>query len=305
MPRGPPKSGRAASSACSPSTDDASSTTDSPLPRRQVAARPVDHPAPRAPPYLHRAFRRRGFCPAAEGPQLRRGLQRPRRGRGEPVPRRAGPWRGTAPGPGAYPVCPGRVRSQLRGNVRSARARAADGYPKLARFRYRSCVRRTYRVPLNLDQIRYRTCTGLAQLPRHADRDNRTPAGRGDREPRRPGADGASRPAEHAALRRSALRPFHSQHQGPPQRNRQVVPTRTGRRPAPGSGGVPQGADRHGGPLWVPCPLYDRLYRHWHRLERNALADGARDRIECLWLNDAARSGLAQLDIFHDTKEPA
>ena len=26
-----------------------------------------------------------------------------------------------------------------------ARARAADGYPKLARFRYRSCVRRTYR----------------------------------------------------------------------------------------------------------------------------------------------------------------
>ncbi|EJB8384988.1 DNA adenine methylase, partial [Pseudomonas aeruginosa] len=53
-----------------------------------------------------------------------------------------------------------------------------------------------------------------------------------------------------------------------------------------------------------PCPLYDRLYRHWHRLERNALADGARDRIECLWLNDAARSGLAQLDIFHDTKEP-
>ncbi len=54
-----------------------------------------------------------------------------------------------------------------------------------------------------------------------------------------------------------------------------------------------------------PCPLYDRLYRHWHRLERNALADGARDRIECLWLNDAARSGLAQLDIFHDTKEPA
>ncbi|HEH6433208.1 TPA: hypothetical protein SHT56_002146 [Pseudomonas aeruginosa] len=52
-------------------------------------------------------------------------------------------------------------------------------------------------------------------------------------------------------------------------------------------------------------PLYDRLYRHWHRLERNALADGARDRIECLWLNDAARSGLAQLDIFHDTKGPA
>ena len=54
-----------------------------------------------------------------------------------------------------------------------------------------------------------------------------------------------------------------------------------------------------------PCPLYDRLYRDWYRLERNALADGARDRIECLWLNEAARRGLAQLDIFHDTKEPA
>ncbi|WP_225045011.1 DNA adenine methylase [Pseudomonas aeruginosa] len=53
-----------------------------------------------------------------------------------------------------------------------------------------------------------------------------------------------------------------------------------------------------------PCPLYDELYSTWHRLERNALADGARDRIECLWLNDAAHSGLAQLDIFHNTKEP-
>lgn len=53
------------------------------------------------------------------------------------------------------------------------------------------------------------------------------------------------------------------------------------------------------------CPLYDELFAGWHRVERHAFADGARDRIECLWLNDAARRGLAQLDIFNDTKEPA
>lgn len=53
------------------------------------------------------------------------------------------------------------------------------------------------------------------------------------------------------------------------------------------------------------CPLYDELFAGWHRVERHAFADGARERIECLWLNDAARRGLAQLDIFNDTKEPA
>jgi DNA adenine methylase len=53
------------------------------------------------------------------------------------------------------------------------------------------------------------------------------------------------------------------------------------------------------------CPLYDELFVGWHRVERHAFADGARERIECLWLNDAARRGLAQLDIFNDTKEPA
>jgi DNA adenine methylase len=37
-----------------------------------------------------------------------------------------------------------------------------------------------------------------------------------------------------------------------------------------------------------PSPLYDELYADWHRVERRAYADGARERIECLWLNDAA-----------------
>ena len=36
------------------------------------------------------------------------------------------------------------------------------------------------------------------------------------------------------------------------------------------------------------CPLYDEeLYAGWYRVERPALADGARPRIEVLWLNEA------------------
>ncbi len=37
------------------------------------------------------------------------------------------------------------------------------------------------------------------------------------------------------------------------------------------------------------CPLYDaELYPDWQRVERQAHADGARDRTEVLWLNPAA-----------------
>lgn len=37
------------------------------------------------------------------------------------------------------------------------------------------------------------------------------------------------------------------------------------------------------------CDLYDKdLYPDWHRVERVALADGARKRIEVLWINPAA-----------------
>lgn len=32
-------------------------------------------------------------------------------------------------------------------------------------------------------------------------------------------------------------------------------------------------------------PLYDSLYRGWRRIERQAYADGARARVECLWLS--------------------
>lgn len=31
--------------------------------------------------------------------------------------------------------------------------------------------------------------------------------------------------------------------------------------------------------------LYDELYKDWRRVDRFALADGARERIECLWLS--------------------
>lgn len=41
-----------------------------------------------------------------------------------------------------------------------------------------------------------------------------------------------------------------------------------------------------------PCSLYDEeLFKDWHRVEKTALADGARKRIEVLWMNDAALMG--------------
>lgn len=41
------------------------------------------------------------------------------------------------------------------------------------------------------------------------------------------------------------------------------------------------------------CELYDReLYPDWHRMERKAYADGARERTEVLWFNDAAHAAL-------------
>jgi DNA adenine methylase len=43
-----------------------------------------------------------------------------------------------------------------------------------------------------------------------------------------------------------------------------------------------------------PSELYDRLYEGWQRIERAALADGARKRVEVLWLNPAAAKGQPQ-----------
>ena len=47
-----------------------------------------------------------------------------------------------------------------------------------------------------------------------------------------------------------------------------------------------------------PCDLYDELFAGWTRIDRNSHADGARDRVECLWLNASASNGLAQMDMF-------
>ena len=38
------------------------------------------------------------------------------------------------------------------------------------------------------------------------------------------------------------------------------------------------------------CPLYDDLYADWPRLDRAAHADGARDRVESLWLSPNVRA---------------
>jgi DNA adenine methylase len=44
--------------------------------------------------------------------------------------------------------------------------------------------------------------------------------------------------------------------------------------------------------------LYDKdLYKTWHRFERPSYADGAKDRIEVVWLNDACAEALADQEI--------
>ncbi len=43
-----------------------------------------------------------------------------------------------------------------------------------------------------------------------------------------------------------------------------------------------------------PCDLYNDLYQDWLRIDRAAHADGARDRVECLWLNKSAMAGQSQ-----------
>jgi DNA adenine methylase len=42
-----------------------------------------------------------------------------------------------------------------------------------------------------------------------------------------------------------------------------------------------------------PHPLYERLYRGWHRVERDAHADGAGDRVEVVWSNRPLRQQLS------------
>jgi DNA adenine methylase len=41
-----------------------------------------------------------------------------------------------------------------------------------------------------------------------------------------------------------------------------------------------------------PAPLYDDALAGWRRVERAALADGARERTEVLWINPAANERL-------------
>lgn len=42
------------------------------------------------------------------------------------------------------------------------------------------------------------------------------------------------------------------------------------------------------------CPLYEELFSDWARIDRQAFADGARARIESLWLNNHARDHAPQ-----------
>jgi DNA adenine methylase len=47
-----------------------------------------------------------------------------------------------------------------------------------------------------------------------------------------------------------------------------------------------------------PCALYDTLYGRWRRLEIEALADGAEQRTECLWLNQSCVAALGHGPLF-------
>lgn len=47
-----------------------------------------------------------------------------------------------------------------------------------------------------------------------------------------------------------------------------------------------------------PSPLYDAALAGWTRVDRAALADGARARVEVLWLNPAAAAGIASPQFF-------
>lgn len=47
-----------------------------------------------------------------------------------------------------------------------------------------------------------------------------------------------------------------------------------------------------------PSALYDTMLAGWHRVERAALADGARKRTEVLWLNPAAAAAMPKPDMF-------
>ena len=44
--------------------------------------------------------------------------------------------------------------------------------------------------------------------------------------------------------------------------------------------------------------LYDDRLRHWHRTTRKTYADGARERVEVLWINGAARERLGHGPLF-------
>lgn len=47
-----------------------------------------------------------------------------------------------------------------------------------------------------------------------------------------------------------------------------------------------------------PCDLYDNGLPGWQRITRKALADGARERTEVIWMNPAAAARMAQQDMF-------
>lgn len=54
-----------------------------------------------------------------------------------------------------------------------------------------------------------------------------------------------------------------------------------------------------------PAPLYDEALPGWRRIEKLALADGARPRVEVLWLNPACRDALDRYSLLNHIQPAA
>lgn len=46
------------------------------------------------------------------------------------------------------------------------------------------------------------------------------------------------------------------------------------------------------------CEMYDDLYKDWHLVQKKAHADGAKERVECLWINPLCWSRQQQMRLF-------
>ena len=49
------------------------------------------------------------------------------------------------------------------------------------------------------------------------------------------------------------------------------------------------------------CPLYRELFSSWKTINKSTYANGARKRVETIWLNEACKKSQSQFSLFHTT----